>query len=373
MAARAERLKTTGSQSLRFHFEPKPAGKVLVRWYRKHARDLPWRVLFKTHGDPYYVWISEIMLQQTVIKAVIPAYARFLDIYPNVAALAKADEESLRLAVRGLGYYRRFDFMLKAARTIMKDHRGKFPETYSAWRALPGIGDYTAAAVSSIAFSEKAAVVDGNVERVFCRLLDIRQPPNLPALKREFQKLARELLDESDPGSFNQGVMELGQTVCTVTKPDCAHCPLADRCLAHERSSQHLAPAAKLKKDSQDLKMRLHILRNKGRIGIVRRPTDARFLGGTRGFCTQIGKTTGAWDWDGSIALKPGAEHRTGSIKHNITHHRIVAEVVVHEVASNACKGIEWLDPRDVDTNLVSNLDRKAWRLLAKKERLEHG
>lgn len=351
--------------ALRFHFDTGPAARDLVKWYRKNARPLPWRQLFKRHGDAYHVWVSEIMLQQTVIKAVIPAYDRFLKLYPTVRQLADADEESLRLAVRGLGYYRRFDLMLKAARVVMTDYQGRMPVTYDEWRALPGVGDYTAAAVSSIAFGEKAAVVDGNVERVFCRLLDIRQPPNLPVLKKEFQRLAGEFLFEPDPGSFNQGLMELGQTVCTPSRPDCVSCPLSENCLAHKRSTQHLAPAAKLKKSMTDLGMRLHILRHRDRIGLLRRPVKARFLGGTRGFCTEI-STGSSFIWDGGLTLKQGKSIRAGAVRHTITHHRINAEVVVHSVGKDAAPDIEWLAASDVDENLVSNLDRKAWRLALK-------
>jgi A/G-specific adenine glycosylase len=349
--------------SLRFHFDPKPAARRLVTWYRQQARPLPWRVLFKEHGDAYHIWVSEIMLQQTVIKAVIPAYERFLKAYPTVRHLAAADEESLRLVVRGLGYYRRFDFLLKAARVVQQDFGGRLPVTYDEWRMLPGIGDYTAAAISSIAFGEKAAVVDGNVERVFCRLLDIRQPPNLPVLKKEFQRLAREFLYERDPGSFNQGIMELGQTVCTVTQPDCGSCPLAESCLARQHSTQHLAPAPKIKKAYEELAMRLHILRYRGRIGLVRRPAGAKFLGGTRGFCTEVSQGDN-YHWDGALKLRTGKQTRAGAVRHTITHHKISAEVLLHDVTRDATADIQWLDPDVVDENLVSNLDRKAWRLV---------
>jgi A/G-specific adenine glycosylase len=368
MAAKREKnLDQTGSAALRFSFDSILAGKELVRWYRKNARPLPWRVLFATHKDAYHVWVSEIMLQQTVIKAVLPAYERFLKAYPTVKDLANTDEESLRLVVRGLGYYRRFGFLLKAARTIVNDYKEKMPVTFDEWKSLPGIGDYTAAAISSIAFGECAAVVDGNVERVFCRLLDIRLPPNLPRLKKEFKTLAASMIYKSDPGSFNQGLMELGQTVCTVSQPNCVECPLQTFCLAAERKSQHLAPAPKIKKDMQELSMRLHVFRKGGKIGVVRRPKDARFLGGTRGFFTEVRGENNRYKSDGTLIFaseKLSKPVSLGSVKHHITHHKIEAQVFLNQAIGKVEKTIEWLPYDQVEENLVSNLDRKAWRLI---------
>ena len=366
-ANRKKNLEQTGSTALRFSFDSALAGKDLVRWYKKNARPLPWRVLFATHKDPYHIWISEIMLQQTVIKAVLPAYERFLKAYPTVKTLADTDEETLRLVVRGLGYYRRFGFLLKAARKIVTDYKGKMPVTFDEWKALPGIGDYTAAAISSIAFGEDAAVVDGNVERVFCRLLDIRLPPNLPRLKKEFKSLAGEMIYKTDPGSFNQGLMELGQTVCTVTQPKCSICPMMKVCLAVERSSQHLAPAPKIKKDMQDLSMRLHVFRKGSKIGVIRRPIDARFLAGTRGFFTEIQNDSHGYKSDGTQVLsaeKSSKQIPFGSVKHHITHHKIEAQVFISQTAVKPASALEWIPIDQVEENLVSNLDRKAWRLI---------
>jgi len=362
-----EKIDQTGSMALRFSFDTKLAGKNLVQWYRKNARPLPWRVLFATHKDSYHVWVSEIMLQQTVIKAVLPAYERFLNVYPTVKELARTDEETLRLVIRGLGYYRRFSFLLKAARIIVNDYKGRMPVTFDEWKSLPGVGDYTAAAISSIAFGEEAAVVDGNVERVFCRLLDIRLPPNLPRLKKEFKNLAASLLYKGDPGSFNQGLMELGQTICTVTQPNCPHCPLKNFCIAKARNSQHLAPSPKIKKDPQNLSMRLHVFSKGKKIGVIRRPADARFLGGTRGFLTEVMGDNRRFKVDGTLVFSPENSSRQvsiGSVKHNITHHKIVAQVFINRQSMKAGHLIEWLPFERVEENLVSNLDRKAWRLI---------
>jgi A/G-specific adenine glycosylase len=347
-----------------FAFDLKKARAALLGWYRAGNRSLPWRELWKRHRDPYHVWVSEIMLQQTVIKAMIPVYARFLEKFPDVGALAAGSEAEVREAVRGLGYYRRFRMMHAAAQELV----GRpWPTNFEGWKALPGIGDYTAAAVSSIAFDYPAAVVDGNVERVFCRLLDIREAPNQPQLKKRFKDLAAELLERKAPGDFNQALMELGQLVCTPTGPQCGACPLQFGCLAFERGSQALAPAAKTKPEVRDVAMRLTVLRDKkGRVAIFDRPATARFLKGTHGFLTALGDEDGRFVADGGVGLARGirTEH-AATVKHSITNHRIKVDVRVATAAPNeAPAGATWIAAADVERHLVSNLDRKAWHAL---------
>ena len=167
-------LTVDGGLSL--HFKPASLGSQLVSWYQQNNRDLPWRSLFKKTNDPYVVWISEIMLQQTVIGAVIPKYNSFMEQFPKIEDLAKANEETLQKAVSGLGYYRRFRMMREAAQSVQQSGKG-FPNSYKDALKLKGIGEYTASAISSICFDEAEAVVDGNVERVMCRLFDLRVAP----------------------------------------------------------------------------------------------------------------------------------------------------------------------------------------------------
>ncbi len=340
-------------RELRFSFETAELGPLLVKWYRANARPLPWRVLWRRHQDPYHVWVSEIMLQQTVIKAVLPVYDRFLKTYPSVAELAAADDESVRRAVRGLGYYRRFRMMHAAAQVLAEAKC--WPKSFDAWLELPGIGDYTAAAISSIAFSYPAAVVDGNVERVFCRLLDLREAPNQPELKRAFKKLASEFLVADAAGDFNQGLMELGQTVCTTSAaPACGRCPLSSGCLSFRRGSQALAPAAKAKPEMIDVALKLLIVRGDQGIALVQRPDSARFLKGSWGFFA-----------DADSLPLAGSPRRLGAVKHNITRHKIEAsvETAILQPGARAKQDLRWLAPGAVEENLVSNLDRKAWRL----------
>ncbi len=192
----------------------------LLAWYQANARDLPWR---KSH-DPYRVWVSEIMLQQTRVAAVIEHYHEFLRLFPTVEKLAARRESSVLAAWSGLGYYRRARLLHAAAKLIARSLRGKFPPTAEGWRQLPGIGRYTAAAIASIAFGEPAAAVDGNVERVLERVNG-----NSPS-GGELWQAAEDLLDRARPGDFNQAMMELGATVCTPRAPRCRMCPVIEMC-----------------------------------------------------------------------------------------------------------------------------------------------
>ncbi len=339
----------------------------LLEWYSHHEKPLPWRLLWKKHRDPWHIWVSEIMLQQTVIKAVIPVYERFLTQFSSPRKLAKASTDDIRLAVRGLGYYRRFDLLHKACIKLESQNR-VMPNTHDEWLELPGIGPYTAAAIASITADEPHGVVDGNVERVLCRLLDIRSEPNLPHLKKDFKVIMNDLASRGSPGSFNQAVMELGQTLCTPTHPNCSKCPVTKICSAHKNSSQHLAPAQKSKSDFIDVKMQLKIMQIQGKILLTQRPLDAKFLKTTWGFPTCLA-TGNKFLADGTSTKTVQSKKMTpiGTIKHSITKHKITAEVVTGpcKVTTSAIP-YRLVDPRHVEENLVSNLDRKAWNLFIK-------
>lgn len=202
--------------------------KALRSWYAAGHRDLPWR---RTR-DPYRIWLSEVILQQTRIDQGTAYYERFVERHPTVHHLAgAADDEVMRLW-QGLGYYSRARNLLAAARCVVADHGGRFPDTVEGLRALKGVGDYTAAAIASIAFDRPAAVVDGNVYRVLARVFGIATPIDSTAGRREFAALAGDLLDPEHPGDHNQAVMELGATVCLPRAPQCGQCPVADRCIA---------------------------------------------------------------------------------------------------------------------------------------------
>jgi A/G-specific adenine glycosylase len=211
----------------------------LLAWYNAHARDLPWR----KDGDPYRVWVSEIMLQQTRVAAVIEHYHEFLRRFPTVEKLAAAREASVLAAWSGLGYYRRARMLHAAAKVIVRRHGGKFPSTAQEWIDLPGIGRYTAAAIASIAFGEPVAVVDGNVERVVQRVLGKH------LAGEQLWQTAGALLDPKRPGDFNQAMMELGATVCTAQNPSCLACPVYHYCATRGELSATSVPARQQKRD----------------------------------------------------------------------------------------------------------------------------
>src|SRR6266850_185110 len=226
--------------------ESSPLGKdlsglrrALLRWYDQNRRDLPWR---RTR-DPYRIWLSEIMLQQTRVAAVLEHYRVFLERFPNVRTLAAASESAVLAAWSGLGYYRRARMLRLCAQQVMSEHRGDFPKTSEALQALPGIGRYTAAAIASIAFAEPVAVVDGNVERVLQRLA------GRSLASKDMWQRAQSLLSESRPADFNQAMMELGAMVCTPRQPKCGACPVRKGCATKGESPRTTPPQSQSRKE----------------------------------------------------------------------------------------------------------------------------
>jgi A/G-specific adenine glycosylase len=208
---------------------PKPKAAALLAWYDRHRRRLPWRALPGKMSDPYAVWLSEIMLQQTTVAAVKPYFEEFLRRWPTVEKLAAAKVETVMAAWAGLGYYARARNLHKCAQEIAKNHGGKFPKTEESLRKLPGIGPYTSAAIAAIAFGKYAVVVDGNVERVMARVFAVTAP--LPKSKGKLRELAAELTSKKRAGDYAQAVMDLGATVCTPKSPRCSSCPWAKNCV----------------------------------------------------------------------------------------------------------------------------------------------
>ena len=205
----------------------------LLGWFAQSARDLPWRRTL----DPYQVWLSEIMLQQTQMDRAVIYFERFLERFPDVSRLAAAHEDEVLKLWEGLGYYSRAKNLLRAARVILSEHGGVFPTSFEAVRALPGVGPYTAGAVMSVAFNDPRPAVDANVERVLSRLLDIDRPVSGAEVKRRILAAAWELVPEHESRAFNQGLMEFGALICAPRRPDCPGCPVSGHCLALERGT----------------------------------------------------------------------------------------------------------------------------------------
>jgi A/G-specific adenine glycosylase len=248
----------------------------LIAWFEINKRDMPWR----ESRDPYRIWLSEVMLQQTRVDQATPYYLRFIEAFPSVNDLASADLHDVLMLWEGLGYYTRGRNLHKAAQVVAKQHGSRFPESYEGMLSLPGVGPYTAAAVSSIAFGSPHAVVDGNVIRVISRLSGIEDDVRNQSTKSAIQAIADTLIDPSNPGDFNQAVMELGSLVCIPSKPRCEECPLAPWCVAFKMARTDSIPykAPKPKVPHYDIVVAI-ISNNKGELLIARRPENA-MLGG---------------------------------------------------------------------------------------------
>jgi len=224
-------------------------GTRLLKWYQQNKRELPWRETF----DPYLIWLSEIILQQTRVSQGLPYYQRFIKTFPTVNDLAVASQDTVFKLWQGLGYYRRAENMMKAAHLVATKYNGVFPKTYSELLTLPGIGDYTAAAIASIAYREKVAVVDGNVYRVLSRLFGIKTEIQSVRAKKEFSDLMLLMMCDIHPGTFNQAVMEFGALYCVPGKPDCKQCIFREQCYAYSQHQVQDFPVTKVKKKKKKL------------------------------------------------------------------------------------------------------------------------
>lgn len=301
----------------------------LMDWYQRHARTLPWRVgpVERAAGarpDPYRVWLSEVMLQQTTVKAVGPYFQAFAEKWPTVQALAAAADEDVMAAWAGLGYYSRARNLIACARAITELHDGYFPPTAAALAKLPGIGAYTSAAIAALAFDEPVAVVDGNVERVMTRLYAIAEP--LPGAKETVRARLQPLIPADRPGAFAEAVMDLGATICTPKNPVCALCPLNGACRAL-RSGQPLAFPVKPAKKPRPTRYGLAYvaIRADGAVLVRRRPPKG-LLGG------MVEVPGSAWSQEPPAAAPPlRAPWRQlpQSVEHVFTHFRLVASVHV--------------------------------------------
>ena len=248
----------------------------LLTWFDRHRRDLPWRRTL----DPYAIWLSEVMLQQTRVEVVVSYYARFLDRFPTVQQLAAAPVEEVLALWSGLGYYRRARQLHAAAQRIAAGGGG-FPRTLEGLRALPGIGDYTAAAVASMAFGVVTPVLDGNVERVLARWLALGESPKTSPARRRLLGAAETLLDSRRPGDSNQALMELGATLCTPRSPKCLLCPISAGCLAAGQGNPEEYPQPRTKRAVEKRRLLVAVVENAHGVLLFRRPDDSELLAGT--------------------------------------------------------------------------------------------
>ncbi len=319
----------TGQQDLR------AAAAELLAWYDRHAREMPWRVgpAERDAGqrpNPYAVWLSEVMLQQTTVAAVTGYFHRFTALWPDVGALAAAEDGAVMEAWAGLGYYARARNLLKCARAVVADHGGQFPLTEAGLRSLPGIGPYTAAAIAAIAFDEPATVVDGNVERVVARLFAVHDP--LPGAKPALARLAARLTPATRPGCHAQAMMDLGATICTPRRPACGLCPLRSHCAARAQGLAEVLPRKAAKTPKPLRHGHIYIARRDDGAWLVERRPDTGLLGGMLGFPGS--------DWSAAPAPAPplAADWRPlgAEVRHTFTHFHLRLTVHLARVAPPA-------------------------------------
>jgi A/G-specific adenine glycosylase len=308
--------------------------RALLVWYDRQARDLAWRVgpadrRGGVRSDPYRVWLSEVMLQQTTVPHATPYFLSFTQRWPTVLDLAAVEDGDLMAAWAGLGYYARARNLLACARAVAKDHGGVFPDTEEGLRALPGVGAYTAAAVAAIAFDREANVVDGNVERVMARLFAVDTP--VPDAKPELKDLAASLVTAERPGDWAQALMDLGATVCRPKSPLCDICPISEWCEGLKTGAPETYPRKTKKADRPRRYGVAYLLTHGGEVALVRRPPKG-LLGGMLGLPTSDWRGV-PWSDDEAIAAAPtpGDWRGRGAIEHVFTHFSLTLRVFAAE------------------------------------------
>lgn len=335
----------------------------LLDWYDRHARRLPWRTPpGGSLPDPYRVWLSEVMLQQTTVAAVIPYFERFLARWPTVGDLAAAPLDDVLVEWAGLGYYARARNLHKCARAVADSHGGVFPDTEDALRALPGIGAYTAAAVAAIAFGRRATVVDGNVERVMARLFAVEDP--LPGVKAHLKRLADTLTPPVRCGDYAQAVMDLGATICTPRSPSCLACPWQASCAARRAGIAETLP----RKDRKAAKpvrrgVAFWLVDEGGRILLRRRPEDG-LLGGMTEVPSTPWREGAPWRPEDALAHAPVRGLRwvplPGLVRHTFTHFHLELTVLAAEAeADDAPAEARWVDLPALGTEALPTVMRK--------------
>jgi len=345
--------------------------RALLKWFRASARDLPWR----RDADPYRVWLSEIMLQQTRVETVIPYFERFLAAFPTVQQLAAADEADVLRLWAGLGYYSRARNLHAAARDLVEEYDGQFPRTAADLQVLPGIGRYTAAAIASICFGDPVAVLDGNVKRVLARLFADRSPINDATPAAHFWILAQSLLDATNSGDFNQAMMELGATICTPTAPRCLLCPVRQHCAAQQAGIVAELPVVKAKSPPRTERRAAAAMRRRGDGAVLLTRRGERGLLHGMWKLPDIAVDAQAADNDAAARAALGDAlrkllgcpvtigRRLGEVEHVFTHRRWF--VAIHEVTADAARTrlipneARWLTPSQLDEVPLSTLDRK--------------
>lgn len=333
-----------------------PIADLLLGWYDMHRRDLPWRAKPGETPDPYRVWLSEVMLQQTTVATVTPRFEAWVRRWPDFASLARADEADIMAAWAGLGYYARARNLVAAAKAVVADHGGAFPRTEAELRTLPGLGAYTAAAVAAIAFGERAVVVDANVERVVARLFAIRDP--LPGARTAIRAAAETIFPAIRAGDFAQGLMDLGSAICTARKPHCLICPLRGACAGLAAGDPESLPVKAAKRARPHRYGTAFWLERDGAVLLIRRPAKG-LLGGMRAL------PTGPWadTPPGLIDAPAQADWRMidRRVAHGFTHFTLELALAVADIAAHQSPNTgEWWPIGQLDSAGLPTVFAKA-------------
>ena len=342
-----------------------PLDRQLLAWYKRNQRCLPWRET----NDPYRIWISEIMLQQTQVETVMPYYQRFLKAFPTVSSLARAPLQNVLKVWENLGYYSRARNIHAAARMIVEKFDGRVPDNLEVIQTLPGVGLYTAGAILSIAYGQAIPAVDGNVRRILCRLFSIRKTVDDTLEQKQLQKLVASLIPAKHPGDFNQALMDLGATICKAKNPDCSHCPVACHCQARLHDLQNVLPITRKAPAIPHRQAAAAIIRNsKGMLLVVQRPAS--------GLLASLWKLPGGFiksgeDIENSLRRRVkeelGIAIQTGknlaSVNHAYTHFRITLQAYECRLLKGipkplGCQNWRWASLTDLKKLPLSKIDR---------------
>lgn len=357
--------------------EDKKIRNNLIKWYHKHQRELPWR----ESNDPYAIWISEAMLQQTQVSTVIPYFKKFLRQFPDIHALAQANLESVLKIWEGMGYYARARNLHRAAALIVKRYQGKIPSSVEELKTLPGVGDYIASAVSSIAFQNPCPVVDGNVKRVLSRIFLIDTPVNDSSSHKVFYPVALRFVDihsQNHQGIFNQAIMELGALICRPRKPDCTKCPVLSFCQAYKQGLIHQFPRRHKKQKTPEYLVSAAILRKNGKILITRRKLEGHLGGlwefpGGKVLENETPQQACIREIKEEVNLDISVDKLLTRIKHAYTHFKIKMDIfnctyISGELKLNGPMDYRWVKAHELALFPFPGADRKFMHLIIEND-----
>ena len=341
----------------------------LLAWYARHARDLPWR----RSTNPYRVWVSEVMLQQTQVETVRPYFQRFMQTFPTVKKLAAADEQQVLRLWEGLGYYRRARSLHAAAKQVVGEHGGRFPRDVAELQMLPGIGRYTAGAIASIAYDARAPILEANTIRLFARLIGYRDDPTKSAGQKILWQTAEDVLPRQRIAHFNQGLMELGSLVCKPTNPNCHECPVASLCVANQTGAQAAIPLATKKTQFTDLSEAAVVVRKNGQVLLRQCATDERWAGlwdfprfalESEGPLFVRDELIAKVQQQTGVHIDPGNLLKT--IKHGVTRYRITLDCYEARYRSGRIQQTtqRWCTVDELNSLPLSSTGRKLAKLL---------